>query len=64
MGLLPTIDVSNRAIGYEIRRERWMLEPYFTVKNVLDNLYIAFRAPQGIQPGLFQQVQGGPKIGF
>ncbi len=64
VGLLPSYDVSNLAIGYEIRRERWMLEPYFTVKNVFDELYISSRAPQGIQPGLFRQVHGGLRIGF
>ena len=64
VGQLPNYQVSNLAIGYEIRRERWMFEPYFTIKNALDELYIASRAPQGIQPGLFRQVNGGLRISF
>ena len=63
-GRLPSYRVANLAIGYEIRRERWMFEPYFTIKNAFDELYIASRAPQGIQPGLFRQVNGGLRISF
>ena len=64
VGRLPTYQVANLAVGYEIRRERWTFEPYFTVKNALDELYISSRAPQGIQPGLFRQVNGGVRISF
>ena len=64
VGQLPAYQVANLAIGYEIQRENWMLEPYFTVKNAFDELYIASRAPQGIQPGLFRQVNGGLRISF
>ena len=64
VGQLPSYQVANLAIGYEIRRERWMFEPYFTIKNVFDETYISSRAPQGIQPGLFRQVNGGLRIGF
>lgn len=64
IGQLPSYQVSNLAIGYEIRRERWMFEPYFTIKNLFDEIYISSRAPLGIQPGLFRQVNAGVRIGF
>ena len=64
VGLLPAYQVANLAVGYEIRREAWMFEPYFTIKNAFDELYISSRAPQGIQPGLFRQVNGGLRISF
>lgn len=64
VGPIPRYQVSNLAIGYEIRRERWTVEPYFTIKNVFDEIYIASRAPQGIQPGLFRQANGGLRITF
>ena len=64
IGRLPAYQVANLAIGYEFRRERWMFEPYFTIKNAFDEIYISSRAPQGIQPGLFRQVNGGLRISF
>ncbi len=64
IGLLPAYSVTNLIVDYEIRCERWELQPYFTVKNLFDKLYIASRAPQGIQPGMFRQVNLGVKIGF
>ena len=64
VGQLPAYQVANLAVGYEIRRERWMLEPYFTVKNAFDELYISSRAPQGIQPGLFRQINCGLRMSF
>ena len=64
IGRLPAYQVANVAIGYEVQGERWSFEPYFTIKNALDAIYISSRAPQGIQPGLFRQVNGGIRIGF
>ncbi len=64
VGRIPSYQLANLAVGYEVRRERWMLEPYFTIKNAFDELYISSRAPQGIQPGLFRQVNGGLRISF
>ena len=64
IGQLPSYQVANLTVGYEVGRERWTLEPYFTIKNAFDELYIASRAPQGIQPGLFRQVNGGIRISF
>ena len=62
IGHIPSYRVANLAIGYEIRRERWMFEPYFTIKSAFDELYIASGAPQGTQPGLFRQVNGGVRF--
>ena len=64
VGQLPSYQVANLAIGYEIRRERWLFEPYFTIKNAFDEIYISSRAPQGIQPGLFRQANAGLRISF
>ena len=64
VGQLPSYQLANLNVGYEIRRERWVFEPYFTVKNAFDEIYISSRAPQGIQPGLFRQVNGGLRISF
>ena len=64
IGQLPDCQVANLNVEYEIRGESWVVAPYFTVKNVLDELYISSRAPQGIQPGMFRQVNGGLRISF
>ena len=64
IGLLPAYNVTNLMVDYRIHRERWEFRPYFTVKNLFDRLYVASRAPQGIQPGMFRQVNVGVKIGF
>ena len=64
LGLLPAYRIANLTAGYELRRERWVLEPYFTVKNAFNAIYIASRAPQGIQPGMFRQANGGHRIRF
>lgn len=64
IGVIPSYRIANLSLGYEIRRERWVFEPYFTVKNALNQIYISSRAPQGIQPGLFRQVNGGLRVSF
>lgn len=64
VGRLPAYQVANLMLDYRIRRERWEFTPYFTIKNVANELYIASRAPQGIQPGLFRQTNFGLKISF
>ena len=63
-GRLPAYQVANLMVDYRIRRERWEFTPYFTIKNVANEIYIASRAPQGIQPGLFRQTIFGLKISF
>ena len=64
VGQLPSYQVANMMIDYRIQRERWSFTPYFTIKNLADQLYISSRAPQGIQPGLFRQTNAGIKISF
>ena len=64
VGPLRPYRVANLTVGYEIRREGWSLEPYFSLKNALDARYISSRAPQGIQPGMFRQANGGIRISF
>lgn len=64
VGMLPAYHVTNLVVDYKIRRERWEFQPYFTVKNLFDKLYISSRAPQGIQPGMFRQVNMGLKVSF
>ena len=63
-GRLPAYQVVNLMVDYRVRRERWEFTPYFTIKNVANEIYIASRAPQGIQPGPFCQTNFGLKITF
>jgi len=64
VGQLPAYKIFNMMVDYKIRRERWELTPYFTVKNLFDELYISSRAPQGIQPGMFRQANVGLRVSF
>jgi Fe(3+) dicitrate transport protein len=64
VGPLASYVIWNVAADYTIRRERFEVAPYFSVKNLADALYIASRAPQGIQPGMFRQVNGGLRFTF
>jgi Fe(3+) dicitrate transport protein len=64
IGLLPAYSVWNLMVDYSIRRERFEVRPYFTVKNLTDELYIASRAPEGIQPGMFRQANFGLRFSF
>ncbi len=64
VGVLPAYQVVNLLVDYTVRRERYEVRPYFTIKNLTDQLYIASRAPQGIQPGMFRQANAGVKISF
>lgn len=63
-GLLPSYWVWNVAAGHEFRRERFGVNPFVTVKNLADERYISSRAPLGIQPGMFRQVNAGVKFRF
>jgi Fe(3+) dicitrate transport protein len=64
IGLLPSYQIANAMLDWVIQRERFEVTPYFTVKNVGDQSYIASRAPEGIQPGMFRQVNFGLKLSF
>lgn len=64
IGRIPSYEVFNLLADYTIEGERLTVRPYFTVKNLFDQLYIASRAPEGIQPGLFRQANAGIRILF
>ena len=64
IGLLPGYMIWNLGFDYTIQRERLQLKPYFTIKNLTDEIYISSRAPQGIQPGMFRQVNAGIRFTF
>jgi Fe(3+) dicitrate transport protein len=64
IGLLPGYSLWNLTADYTHQRERVSITPYFAVKNLGNNFYISSRAPQGIQPGLFRQMNAGVKFTF
>ena len=64
IGLVPSYTLWNLNVDYTVQRERFQFRPYFSVKNLTDRIYIASRAPQGIQPGLFRQVNVGLRFSF
>ena len=64
IGRLPGYEVLNLMLDYTVERESFQIRPYFTVKNLMDRVYIASRAPDGIQPGLFRQVNVGLRLSF
>jgi Fe(3+) dicitrate transport protein len=64
IGLLPRYAVWNLTADYTHRRERVSITPYLAVKNLGNEVYVSSRAPQGIQPGLFRQVNAGLKFTF
>ncbi|MBI1955395.1 MAG: TonB-dependent receptor [Acidobacteria bacterium] len=64
IGLLPSYMMWNLSVDYEKRQERIAIQPFFTIKNLTDKLYISSRAPQGIQPGLFRQANFGVRFLF
>lgn len=64
VGPVPAYGLWNASASYEFRRGTLRLSPFVTVKNAADRIYIASRAPQGIQPGPFRQVNVGVSMGF
>lgn len=64
VGLVPSYILWNLNVDYTVQRERFQFRPYFSVKNLADRVYIASRAPQGIQPGLFRQANVGIRFSF
>jgi Fe(3+) dicitrate transport protein len=59
IGLLPAYTVWDAAASYKLPGLNASL--YGAVKNVFDTLYIASRAPRGIFPGPFRQINFGLK---
>lgn len=64
VGLVPSYGLVNVAIDYQWRAGTRRLVPFFSVKNAGNRLYIASRAPEGIQPGAFRQATFGVRLGF
>ncbi len=63
-GLIPAYTLHNLSIDYERRFERFSISPFFTIKNLTNEIYISSRAPQGVQPGLFRQANAGLRVQF
>ncbi len=64
IGTIPRFVVWNVAIERRLSRGRAGVTPFLAVKNAGDLVYIASRAPEGIQPGPFRQVNGGVRVAF
>jgi Fe(3+) dicitrate transport protein len=64
IGLMPSYLIWNLNADYTWQGERFQIKPYIGVKNLGNEIYIASRAPQGIQPGYFRQVNVGVRFGF
>lgn len=64
IGLMPSYMIWNLNADYTWQGERVQIKPYLGVKNLGNEIYIASRAPQGIQPGYFRQVNVGVRFGF
>ncbi len=64
IGLIPSYTLHNLSIDYERRFERFSISPFFTVKNLTNEIYISSRAPEGVQPGLFRQANVGLRVQF
>ena len=45
---MPSYTIMNFMVDYLVRHERFEFRPFFTVKNALDENYVASRAPAGI----------------
>lgn len=65
IGRVPAYAVWNLAVDYRFAASsRLTLTPFVSVKNVTDRVYIASRAPEGIQPGPHRRVVAGVRTVF
>lgn len=64
VGLIPAYTVWNLGADWTYKRDRYQLRPYIAVKNLTNRIYISSRAPEGIQPGIFRQVNAGVRFSF
>lgn len=64
VGLVPSYGLVNVAIDYQGRVAGYRVSPFISLKNATDRLYIASRAPEGIQPGPFRQAIFGLRMRF
>jgi Fe(3+) dicitrate transport protein len=64
IGRLPAYGLWNVSADYQVRRGRIHVAPFVAMKNAANRLYIASRAPEGIQPGPFRQINVGLRTAF
>lgn len=64
IGTIPRFVVWNVAVERRLTRGRAGVTPFLAVKNAGNLVYVASRAPEGIQPGPFRQANGGVRITF
>ena len=64
IGLIPSYMLWNLTFDTERSHERYSIQPFFSIKNLTNKLYISSRAPQGIQPGMFRQANFGVRVRF
>lgn len=65
IGRLPGYSVWNLSVDYRLKTSgRLGLTPFVSVKNLADRVYIASRAPEGIQPGPHRRVVAGVRSVF
>jgi len=64
IGLVPGYGLFNVAVDYRWVVGKQVLTPFASLKNATDRLYIASRAPEGIQPGPFRQLIVGLRTRF
>ena len=64
VGRLPGFMLWNLGFDYTYQRERYQIKLYVAIKNLTNKIYISSRAPQGVQLGMFQQVNVGIRFGF
>lgn len=64
IGTIPGFVVWNMAVERRVLRGRTGVVPFLAVKNAGNLVYIASRAPEGIQPGPFRQLNVGVRVAF
>lgn len=64
VGRLPSYVIWNVSIERQVRRGKFQIAPFVTVKNLANRIYISSRAPDGIQPGPFRQLNAGVRAVF
>jgi len=56
-GVIPEYGIVNASLGYKHPDKKWSV--FINGKNLQDTKYISTRLPEGIQPGLFRQINVG-----
>jgi len=64
-GIIPSRFLLDARVGFNLKEATGSdVELYVLAKNLTDAQYIASRAPQGIQPGMFRHIVGGVRGRF